>query len=116
MHRKGAMAARDGEAGVIPGAMGAVSYHVTGRGSAEALNSCSHGAGRAMSRTEARRRISRRDFERQVGKLWYDERRANDLREEAPGAYKDLRLVMKAQADLVRIDRRLRGVLTYKGV
>lgn len=116
IHRKGAMAAREGEPGVIPGAMGAVSYHVTGRGSEDALNSCSHGAGRAMSRTEARRRISRRDFERQVGNLWFDERRANDLREEAPGAYKDLRLVMKAQADLVRIDRRLRGVLTYKGV
>jgi tRNA-splicing ligase RtcB len=116
IHRKGAMGAREGEPGVIPGAMGAISYHVTGRGSEDALNSCSHGAGRAMSRTEARRRITRRDFERQVGDLWYDERRANDLREESPGAYKDLRLVMKAQADLVRIDRRLRGVLTYKGI
>jgi tRNA-splicing ligase RtcB len=116
IHRKGAMAAAEGQPGVIPGSMGTVSYHVTGRGSDDALNSCSHGAGRVMSRTEARRRISRRDLERQVGNLWFDERRANDLREEAPGAYKDLRLVMKAQADLVRIDRRLRGLLTYKGV
>lgn len=116
IHRKGAMAAAAGQPGVIPGAMGSISYHVTGRGSDDALNSCSHGAGRVMSRSEARRRISRRDFERQVGNLWFDERRANDLREEAPGAYKDLRTVMKAQADLVRIDRRLRGILTYKGV
>jgi len=116
VHRKGAMSAAEGEAGVIPGAMGGVSYHVTGRGNPEALNSCSHGAGRTLSRTEARQRISRREFARQVHGLWYDERQTGALCEEAPSAYKDIRQVMKAQADLVRIERKLRGLLTYKGI
>jgi tRNA-splicing ligase RtcB len=116
VHRKGAQSARVDELGIVPGSMGSVTFHTAGRGCAEALESCAHGAGRALSRDEARRRISEKDFRRQVGNVWYDHRRAAKLRDEAPAAYKDIRQVMKAQRELVRIVRELRPVLTYKGV
>jgi tRNA-splicing ligase RtcB len=96
--------------------MGAPSFHTVGRGCAASLASCSHGAGRRLSRTEARRAVSGKDFARQVGKLWYDHRRADRLRDEAPAAYKDIRSVMRAQQELTRIVRELRPLLSYKGV
>jgi tRNA-splicing ligase RtcB len=115
IHRKGAISARDGEQGIIPGSMGAPSFHVCGRGVAEALWSSSHGAGRSMSRGEARRRFSVRDLDRQAKGIWFDRRNARRLVDEAPAAYKDIGKVMRAQAGLTRIVRRLTPVLSYKG-
>jgi tRNA-splicing ligase RtcB (3'-phosphate/5'-hydroxy nucleic acid ligase) len=116
VHRKGAISARDDEPGIIPGSMGTASYHTLGRGVPEALWSSSHGAGRAMSRTEARHRVTVRDLERDTEGVWLDRRKARLLLDEAPGAYKDITKVMGAQRDLTRIVRRLRPVMSYKGV
>jgi tRNA-splicing ligase RtcB (3'-phosphate/5'-hydroxy nucleic acid ligase) len=115
VHRKGAISAAEGEPGVIPGSMGTWSFHTCGRGEPGSLRSSSHGAGRAMSRSEARARIRRRDFERDVEGVWFDHRLARRLVEEAPGAYRDIGRVMRAQRDLTRVVRRLRPVLVYKG-
>jgi tRNA-splicing ligase RtcB len=116
VHRKGAVPAADGEAGIIPGSMGSASFHVEGRGCEEALCSSSHGAGRAMSRDAARRAIPVRELERQMRGVWFDHRRAGALRDEAPGAYKDVHAVMRAQRELTKVVRMLRPVLSYKGV
>jgi tRNA-splicing ligase RtcB len=115
VHRKGATPAGTDERGLIPGSMGTPSYHVRGRGCAEALGSSAHGAGRRLSRTEARRRISRAEVLRQLHGVWFDHRLADALREEAPSAYKDIGAVLRAQRDLVRVVRRLRPVLSFKG-
>jgi tRNA-splicing ligase RtcB len=115
IHRKGAVSAHDGEPGIIPGSMGAPSFHVTGRGNIGALFSSSHGAGRQMSRSEAARAVTIGDLERQMRGVWFDHRLANRLRDEAPSAYKDIRAVMRAQHDLTRIVRQLRPLLSYKG-
>jgi tRNA-splicing ligase RtcB len=115
VHRKGAMPAWPGQAGVLPGSMGSLSYHVVGRGCADALCSSAHGAGRILSRTEARRTITSRELQRQMGQVWYDFRQSDRLRDEAPGAYKDIRAVARAQRDLVKVVRVLRPVLNYKG-
>lgn len=115
VHRKGAQSARDGERGIIPGSMGTRSYHVEGRGCAEALCSSAHGAGRAMSRSEARRKITRHKLATDTEGVWFDRRLMGKLREEAPAAYKDISAVMRAQKDLVRVVRELRPVLVYKG-
>ena len=116
VHRKGAMPAADGAAGVVPGSMGSWSYHVVGRGHAEALRSSAHGAGRSMSRESARKRFSARELARQMKGVWFDPRAADRLRDEAPRAYKDVRSVMRAQHELIRVTRTLRPLLTYKGV
>lgn len=116
VHRKGASPAAAGEVGLIPGAMGRESFHVTGRGEVEALLSSSHGAGRAMSRTEARRAVSLKRLSEDAAGVVFDERIGESLREEAASAYKDIRAVMRAQRELVRITRVVRGVLCYKGV
>jgi tRNA-splicing ligase RtcB len=116
VHRKGAQSAAIDEPGVIPGSMGSPSFHTAGRGCRLALASCSHGAGRRLSRTEASRRISAADLRRQVGELWFNRRRAGALREEAPAAYKDIRQVMQAQRELTKITATLRPLLTYKGL
>lgn len=115
VHRKGAMPAEEGDAGVIPGSMGTLSFHVRGRGRAEALRSSAHGAGRQLSRHAARDRFGRADLRRQMEGVWYDPRLAEAMREEAPKAYKDVRAVMRAQAELVVVTRTLRPVLVYKG-
>lgn len=115
VHRKGAMPAWRGQAGVLPGSMGSLSFHVAGRGRAEALCSSAHGAGRILSPTEARRTVTSRDLRRQMGKVWYDFRQSDRLRDEAPAAYKDIRAVARAQRDLVKVVRVLRPVLNYKG-
>jgi tRNA-splicing ligase RtcB len=114
IHRKGAASAAAGQTGIIPGSMGTESYHVHGQGCAEALCSSSHGAGRSMSRTDAKRRVSDRDLSQQLRGIWYDPRIETALREEAPSAYKDIRRVMRAQRELTRITRRLRPILSYK--
>jgi tRNA-splicing ligase RtcB len=115
VHRKGAIPAADGEPGIIPGSMGTWSLHTLGRGEPASLRSSSHGAGRTMSRTEARARIRMRDFERDVEGVWFDHRLARRLVEEAPAAYRDIGRVMRAQRELTRVVRRLRPVLVYKG-
>jgi len=115
VHRKGAISAGQGEPGIIPGSMASPSYHVTGRGNPASLCSSSHGAGRVMSRTEARRRVSTRVLLDQMRGVWFDEQIANRLRDEAPEAYKKIGAVMRAQRDLTRIVRRLRPLLAYKG-
>jgi len=115
VHRKGAISARENEPGIIPGSMGTASFHVEGRGEPESLCSSSHGAGRRMSRSDARRRITTRQLSRQLDGLWYDHRIAAALREEAPRAYRDVDAVLRAQRDLTRIVRRLVPVLCYKG-
>jgi tRNA-splicing ligase RtcB len=116
VHRKGAIAAGAGEPGLIPGSMGTASYHVEGRGLSAALASSAHGAGRRLSRTDARRSLSAKDVTRELRGVWFDHRIAGGLREEAPSAYKDIGSVMRAQGELVRIVRRLRPVLSFKGV
>ena len=115
VHRKGVVSARTGELGVVAGSMGAPSYHVEGRGVAAALCSCSHGAGRRMSRSEARRVIDDDTLVRQMAGGWFDNRRLRSLRDEAPGAYKDIGRVMRAQRELVRIRRVLTPLLSFKG-
>jgi len=115
VHRKGAMSAGSDEPGILPGSMATKSFHVAGRGNAEALRSSSHGAGRAMSRSEARQRVKSADVLRQMRSVWFDPNALPALREEAPSAYKDIRAVLRAQSDLTRVVRRLRPVLVYKG-
>lgn len=116
VHRKGAMRARAGEPGVLPGSMGTLSFHVEGRGCEAALESSAHGAGRALSRTEARAKVSERELRRQMDGVWFESRLADQLRDEAPAAYKDIRAVLRTQRELVKVRRTLRPVLNYKGV
>jgi tRNA-splicing ligase RtcB len=115
VHRKGAMPASSGTAGVVPGSMGTWSYHVIGKGCDEALRSSAHGAGRRMSRESARKQFSSPELCRQMKGVWFDPRSVDRLRDEAPRAYKDVRGVIRASHELVRITRTLRPLLTYKG-
>jgi len=111
--RKGAIRAYAGDLGIIPGSMGAKSYIVEGKGNAEAFCSCSHGAGRKMSRTEAKRRFSRQDLEQQTKGV--ECRKDKGVIDEIPGAYKDIDKVMENQQDLVSIVHTLKQVLCVKG-
>ncbi len=115
VHRKGALPASESEPGVIPGSMGNHSFHVAGRGEKTALRSSSHGAGRSLARHLARKSISRHELNKQMKGIWFDQRRADTLRDEAPSAYKDIHRVMRAQRELTRITRELKPVLAYKG-
>ncbi len=114
VHRKGAQPASLDQLGLIPGSMGTRSYLVRGRGCAESLCSSSHGAGRAMSRTIARQCIGQRQLLREMNGVWFDDHRSDQLRDEAPSAYKDVKSVMRAQRDLTAIVQELRPVLAYK--
>lgn len=96
--------------------MGTASFHIEGRGCELTLRSCSHGAGRKWSRGVARAKISARQLQRQMGEVRFDYRRAEQLRDEGPAAYKDVRLVMLAQRPLARIVRERPPLLSYKGV
>jgi tRNA-splicing ligase RtcB (3'-phosphate/5'-hydroxy nucleic acid ligase) len=111
--RKGAVRAREGDMGIIPGSMGARSYIVRGKGNPESFTSCSHGAGRAMSRTEAKRRFSVKDHERMTAGI--ECRKDADVIDETPAAYKPIEDVMAAQADLVEIVHTLHQVVCVKG-
>lgn len=115
VHRKGAQSARVDEIGVIPGSMGTSTFHVEGRGCATSFSSCSHGAGRKLSRTEARKRISDRQVREELERVHHQMPAHLSVREEAPSAYKDIKKVMRAQKELVCIRRELRPLLTYKG-
>jgi tRNA-splicing ligase RtcB len=113
--RKGAIRARDTDWGVIPGSMGTRSYIVKGTGSAASFHSCSHGAGRRMSRGVARRELTPESLtEAMAGKVWNADA-AKTLVDEHPLAYKDIDQVMADQADLATIQHTLRQVLNYKG-
>jgi len=116
VHRKGSMRAQSGQLGVLPGSMGTASYHIEGRGNEDSLCSSAHGAGRSMSRARARSKVSARDLREQMKNVWYDDRLTGQLRDEAPSAYKDIRAVLRAQKDLVRVIRTMRPVLSYKGL
>jgi tRNA-splicing ligase RtcB (3'-phosphate/5'-hydroxy nucleic acid ligase) len=111
--RKGAVRAREGDMGIIPGSMGARSYIVRGKGNPESFNSCSHGAGRAMSRGEAKRRFTVADHIRMTEGV--ECRKDRDVIDETPAAYKPIEAVMAAQSDLVEIAHTLRQVVCVKG-
>jgi len=111
--RKGAVKAAQGEMGIIPGSMGTRSFIVRGKGNAEAFDSCSHGAGRRMSRSEARRTFSAEDLCRQTTGV--ECRKDTGVVDEIPQAYKDIDVVMRHQSDLVEIVAELKQVLCVKG-
>lgn len=111
--RKGAVRARLGDLGIIPGSMGARSFIVRGKGSAESFDSCSHGAGRMLSRTQARATFTIDDHARATAHV--ECRKDADVLDETPGAYKPIEAVMTAQGDLVEVVHELRQVVCVKG-
>ncbi|MEW5853130.1 MAG: RtcB family protein [Myxococcota bacterium] len=111
--RKGAVRAREGDLGIIPGSMGAKSFIVRGRGNEESFHSCSHGAGRKMSRTAARKAFTLEDHAQATAGI--ECRKDADVIDETPAAYKSIEDVMEAQADLVEIVHTLKQVLCVKG-
>ncbi len=111
--RKGAVSAKKDQLGIIPGSMGAKSYIVRGLGNASSYNSCSHGAGRVMSRTAAKKVISLEDH--LLATAGVECRKDADVLDESPAAYKDIDAVMAAQTDLVEIVHTLKQVLCIKG-
>ena len=112
MTRKGAVRAGLDELGIIPGSMGARSYIVRGKGNADSFHSCSHGAGRVMSRTEAKR-FTVKDHERATKGI--ECRKDKNVIDETPAAYKNIDAVMAAQSDLVDVVHTLRQVVCVKG-
>ena len=111
--RKGAVSAKKDELGIIPGSMGAKSFIVRGKGNREAFCSCSHGAGRSMSRTEAKKRFTLEDHAKATAGV--ECRKDADVIDETPQAYKDIDAVMAAQSDLVDIVHTLKQVICVKG-
>jgi len=111
--RKGAVSARAGELGIIPGSMGAKSFIVRGKGNPDSFHSCSHGAGRVMSRTEAKRRYSVEDQVRATEGV--ECRKDAEVIDEIPMAYKDIDAVMQAQSDLVEVVHTLKQIVCVKG-
>lgn len=111
--RKGAVRARKGDLGIIPGSMGARSYIVRGLGNKESFNSCSHGAGRVMSRRQAKEEISLDEHAERTSGV--ECRKDEGVLDESPGAYKDIDAVMVAQKDLVEIVHTLKQVVCVKG-
>ena len=111
--RKGAISAREGQLGIIPGSMGAKSFIVRGKGNDESFCSCSHGAGRRMSRMEAKRRFSTQDMVEQTEGV--ECRKDKGVVDEIPAAYKDIDAVMAYQRDLVEVVHTLRQIVCVKG-
>ncbi len=111
--RKGAVRAREGDLGIIPGSMGTRSFIVRGKGNPESFHSCSHGAGRALSRTEAKRRFTLEDHARATEGV--ECRKDAGVIDETPAAYKPIDRVMAAQDDLVDVVHELRQVICVKG-
>jgi tRNA-splicing ligase RtcB len=111
--RKGAVSARAGELGIIPGSMGAKSFIVRGKGNADSFHSCSHGAGRVLSRTAARQQITLSQHREATAHV--ECRKDAGVIDESPAAYKDIDAVMAAQSDLVDVVHTLRQVLCIKG-
>jgi tRNA-splicing ligase RtcB len=115
IHRKGAIAASRNTLALVPGSMGSASYLVRGLGAEAAFGSCSHGAGRVMSRTEARAAVKPDALERAMRGVVFSQKMLRALVTEAPGAYRDIRAVLDAQAELVTKVTRLVPVLVHKG-
>ncbi len=113
VHRKGATSADAGQLGIIPGSMGSNSYIVRGRGSEASFRSCSHGAGRVMSRSAARKTITERAFSASLEGTW--SKASMNYVDEAPPAYKDVEEVIARQADLVDVVHTLTPIVTVKG-
>jgi tRNA-splicing ligase RtcB len=111
--RKGAIRARAGDLGIIPGSMGAQSYIVQGKGNSESFTSCAHGAGRRMSRTAAEKTFTEGDLAQQTEGVIC--RKDKGVVDEIPGAYKDIDTVMANQSDLVEVLHRLKQVICVKG-
>ena len=111
--RKGAINAEAGRYGIIPGSMGAKSFIIKGLGNAASFNSCSHGAGRKMSRTKAKAKFTREDLEAQTRGV--ECRKDKGVVDEIPGAYKDIEEVIRAQSDLVEVVAELKQVICVKG-
>lgn len=113
--RKGAISARVGQLGIIPGSMGTDTYIVEGLGNPDSYMSSAHGAGRRMSRTQAKKTLTVASLTAAMGdRAWLGDR-ADKLVDEHPDAYKDIAEVMRLSADLVTVQHRLRAVLNYKG-
>ena len=111
--RKGAVSAKEGELGIIPGSMGAKSFIVRGKGEPDSFHSCSHGAGRRMGRNEAKKRISMERFaETMVG---VESRQDAAVLDEAPDAYKSIDAVIAAEADLIEVVATLKQIVCVKG-
>ncbi len=113
MTRKGAVRARAEEYGIIPGSMGVQSYIVRGKGNPDSFTSCSHGAGRAMSRRQAKEQFTLEDHAKATEGV--ECRKDKEVLDETPGAYKDIDAVMAAQKDLVEIVHTLKQVICVKG-
>jgi tRNA-splicing ligase RtcB len=111
--RKGAVRAGVGDLGIIPGSMGAKSFIVSGKGNRDSFCSCSHGAGRAMSRKEAKRRFTLEDHAAATAGV--ECRKDEDVIDETPAAYKSIDAVMAAQSDLVEIVHTLKQIVCVKG-
>lgn len=115
VHRKGAVGLEAGQRGLIPGSMGTASYVVEGRGEPRAFRSCSHGAGRVLTRSEARARIRPAVLEHTLRRVVFDRGRVEDLVEEAPEAYRDIAEVLEDEAELVTPVLRLTPIAVLKG-
>jgi tRNA-splicing ligase RtcB len=115
VHRKGAVGLEAGQRGLIPGSMGTASYVVEGRGEPRAFRSCSHGAGRVLTRSEARARIRPAVLEHAMRRVVFDRGRVEDLVEEAPEAYRDIAEVLEDEAELVTPVLRLTPIAVLKG-
>ena len=111
--RKGAIQAKEGQMGLIPGSMGTASYVVRGLGSVDAFETAPHGAGRRFSRTQARKRFTMDDFDRDMQGI--EVRRSKEFIDELPGAYKDIDTVMEQSRDLVEIVHTFRQIVNVKG-
>jgi len=114
VHRKGATSAKDGELGIIPGSQGTQSYIVRGKGNKESFMSCSHGAGRKMSRSAAKKELNLEEEQKKLEGILHSVRTVGDL-DEATGAYKDINVVMENQLDLVSIVKELKPLAVVKG-
>ncbi len=113
--RKGAIRARDGDWGVVPGSMGTNTFIVRGLGNPDSYDSAAHGAGRTMSRTRAKKQLTVQSLaDAMEGKAWLADK-ARALLDEHPDSYKDIGKVMADQADLVSIETELHQILNYKG-
>ncbi len=113
VHRKGATSAQDGEIGIIPGSMATPSYIVKGRGNPDSFRSCSHGSGRVMSRTKARKTIDQSDYENALAHTYT--RPARGYVDEAPQSYKNIHEVIQRQIDLIEPVHTLEPIITLKG-
>lgn len=113
--RKGAIRAGRGDRGIIPGSMGTDTYIIAGKGEGLSYESCSHGAGRLLSRSAAKKKFDGADLTALMGNRVWQSSDAKDLVDEIPSAYKPIAKVMEDQADLVNIEERLHQVFNYKG-